>query len=109
MPRDFDGVFDALMRRTSFRVDSQRTLDRVSMFGGGRHVIVKRDRFDPNRPTHADDATVNGSGELVAVEGNLTPCQGAGKRAEHSTGYCRDDMVERRGDRRSFTGSVVGA
>src|SRR5438445_13639737 len=81
VPHDFDGVFDALMRGTSFRVDSQRALDRLSVFAGCRQVIVERDRLNSDRPTHADNATVNGSGELVAVEGNLTPCQGAGKRA----------------------------
>ena len=45
-PGDLDGVFDTLMRRTTFGVHPQRTLDRLAVLGrcgcsvaGGKHTV----------------------------------------------------------------------
>ena len=73
IPRNLDGVFDALMRGTTLRVHPKRTLDRFAVLDGCNQVIVNCNRLDPNCSTYANDAAVNSGSELVAVERNLAP------------------------------------
>jgi len=71
--------------------------------------VVNRNRLDMNCVAHSDNAAVNSGHEQVAVEGNVAPCQGAGKRAEHSAGHRCHDMIDGRSDRRALAGTVVRA
>jgi hypothetical protein len=72
-PGDLDGVFDTLMRGTTFGVQPQRTLDGLAVLGRCGQIVVQSDRLDSNRSTYSNNPPINGGGELTAVEGNLAP------------------------------------
>ena len=100
IPRDGDRVLDALVRGAAGGVHGQRPLGGFLRIGRHRDVVVHGDRDDADGLAHAGDATVGGGGVARAIERDLAPCQGAGKRAVHSAGDAGDDMVQRRGDGR---------
>ena len=64
-------------------------------------------RPDTNRLAGTAYAAIHGSIEGIAIESDLTPCQGATQCAEHSAGDRGYDVVERRCDRRAFLGPVI--
>src|SRR5262249_38517988 len=57
----------------------------------------------------ADDPAFPGRPERFAIVCDLAPCQGATQSAVHSAGHGRDDVIQRRGDRRPFRDTVIVA
>ncbi len=55
------------MRRTTFGVQPQRTLDRLAVLRRCRQIVVESDRLDPNRSTYSNNPPIHSGHELTAV------------------------------------------
>src|SRR5206468_1323419 len=107
IPCDFDGVFHTLMHRTTLRMKAQSAFSGLTILFPHCKLVVDVNGFDPDRFADTGDAAVHRRFEGIAIKSDLTPCQGATQCAVHSAAGCGNDMVERRGDRRSFFSSVI--